>query len=112
MASVPLGEYDAGQRHRGAGTRIDRESADGIKRPARHQQDAAHGTVAGDAQIGKIIEAKPIEFRAGKKPDVGLPIAQCLGAMNGKIETKVEQPSLRSMYETPHERPGIQITDS
>ena len=97
--------------HRRPRTRIHRQGANGIKRLARDQQDAAHRPVAGDTQIRQELQAEAVEFGAGKQPYVCLAVAQRRRAVHRQIKPELEETALRAVYETPHQWPGIQITD-
>ena len=94
------------------GTRVHRQSSDVFEWAAGNQQNAAHRTLARNPQVRKKIEPQPLDLRAGNKTDVGLPVPQRLRAKDRKIETKIEKPSLRTVQESPDERPRVQVADS
>ena len=110
-ASIALRQNDPGKSHRSARTGIYRERANVTEWPAGNQQNTADWTFACNAQLRQKIEAQSVQLGTGNKTDIRFAVSKRLRACGGKIETKIENASLRTMKKSPDQRPCIEVAD-
>ncbi len=78
---------------------------------ARHQQDAAHRPMAGDAGAGNHFQSLPGHFERRHDADIGLARGQPVGASRRNLKFQIEQPLLGAVQHAPHQGSGVEITD-
>lgn len=111
-ASVAVGEYGSRQHHRCARARVRRERANASRLYFRDQQDAAHGSAAGNADRWYKLEPDPVQFGAGNQTDIRRSFRQPVRALCGDGEAEVEDPLLRTVHHAPDQRHSVQVADS
>ena len=91
------------------------ESADSVriwwKRNLGNQQNAAHGSMAGDAGAADDVELLAAQFDAGNDADIGAAVREPVGALGGNGKTQIEQVALLAVQHAPDQRDGVQIAD-
>ena len=114
LTPIPFRQDHLSQHGGGARAGVGRQRADFLEGDFRNQQNAAHGTVTGDAGAGEIVETLAGHLDHRNDPDIGLAGRKLVGAFRGQGEAKIEgvaKNRIGRMLKSPDQGHRVQVAD-